>query len=203
MAERIKGITVLIDGDSVGLEKALKGVNQTSRKLQGELKDVQRLLKFDPNNAVLLAQKQKLLTDEIENTSKKLNTLKEAEAQVQQQFEKGEIKEEQYRAFQRELAQTENSLRAAQSAMKNMKDEEKNVQKSTQNLTRLFEITGKSVEDYADILGTRLVRAIQNGTATSRDLEKAFEKIGAAATGSKDKVKDLKEQIEKLDAGTA
>ena len=138
IADRIKGITVLIDGDTVGLEKALKGVNQTSRKLQGELKDVQRLLKFDPNNTVLLAQKQQLLTDEIENTSKKLNALKEAEKQVQQQFEKGEIKEEQYRAFQRELAQTENSLRAAQSAMQNMQDEQKNVAKGTQQLAAII-----------------------------------------------------------------
>lgn len=203
IADRIKGITVLIDGDTVGLEKALKGVNQTSRKLQGELKDVQRLLKFDPNNTVLLAQKQQLLTDEIENTSKKLNALKEAEKQVQQQFEKGEIKEEQYRAFQRELAQTENSLRAAQSAMQNMQDEQKNVAKGTQQLGRLFEVTESKVEDYADILGTRLVRAIQNGTATSRDLQQAFQKIGTAATGSKDNVAKLAEEIEKIDQGVS
>ena len=202
MADRIKGITVLIEGDTVGLEKALKGVNQTSRKLQGELKDVQRLLKFDPNNAELLAQKQKLLTDEIENTSKKLNTLKEAQKQVQQQFDKGELKPEQYRAFQRELAQTENSLRAAQSALQNMNDEQQNVQKGTQQLSRVFEITGNSVEDYADILGTRLVRAIQNGTATARDLQTAFNKIGSAATGSKENVRKLAEQIEKIEAGT-
>ena len=203
MADRIKGITVLIEGDTVGLEKALKGVNQTSRKLQGELKDVQRLLKFDPNNVELLAQKQKLLTDEIENTSKKLNTLKEAQKQVQQQFDKGEIGAEQYRAFQRELAQTENSLRAAQSALQNMDDEQKKVQKGTQQLTRVFEITQSSVEDYADILGTRLVRAIQNGTATSRDLQTAFNKVGAAATGSKENVRKLAEQIEKIESGVS
>jgi phage-related minor tail protein len=203
MADRIKGITVLIEGDTIGLEKALKGVNQTSKKLQGELKDVQRLLKFDPNNTELLAQKQKLLTDEIENTSKKLNTLKEAEKQVQEQFEKGEIKQEQYRAFQRELAQTQNSLRAAQSALQNMDDEQKRVQKSTQQLSRLFEITESSVEDYADVLGTRLVRAIQNGTATSRDLQTAFNKIGAAATGSKDNVAKLAQEIEKIDSGVS
>lgn len=203
MADRIKGITVLIEGDTVGLDKALSSVNKSSRKLQGELKDVQRLLKFDPNNTELLAQKQQLLTEEIENTSKKLNTLKEAEKQVQEQFEKGEIKQEQYRAFQRELAQTQNSLRAAQSAMQNMQDEEKNVAKGTQQLSRLFEITESSVEDYADVIGTRLVRAIQNGTATSRDLQQAFQKIGAAATGSKDNVSKLAEEIKKIDDGVS
>ena len=91
MAERIKGITVEIGGDTVGLEKALKGVNKTSRSLQSELTDVNKLLKFDPNNTELMAQKQRLLNNQIENTNEKLKQLKEAEAQVQAQFEKGDI----------------------------------------------------------------------------------------------------------------
>ena len=75
----------------------------------------------------------------LENTSKKLNTLKEAQAQVQQQFDKGEIGADQYRAFQRELAQTENSLRAAQSAFKIWTMNKKMYKKVHSNLTRLFQ----------------------------------------------------------------
>jgi phage-related minor tail protein len=201
MAERIKGITVEIGGDTIGLQKAIKGVNEQSRTLQTELKDVQRLLKFDPNNAELLAQKQKLLNQQLDNTSNKLNTLREAEAQVQEQFKKGDIKEEQYRAFQRELADTEITLRNTQNALSNMGEEQQNVQNSTKQLQRLFEVTGKSVEDYSDVLGSRLVRAIQNGTATSKDLSRAFERIGTEATGSIDNVDQLREQINKLDSG--
>ena len=70
MADRIKGITVEIGGETTGLDKALKDVNNTSRSLQSELKDVQRLLKFDPNNAELLAQKQKLLNDKLKIQAK-------------------------------------------------------------------------------------------------------------------------------------
>lgn len=108
---RIKGITVEIGGDTQGLDKALKGVNKTSSGLQKELRDVQRLLKFDPSNTELLAQKQQLLGDQIENTGKKLHALKQAEAQVQKQFEKGDIGADQYRAFQREIQATEGYLR--------------------------------------------------------------------------------------------
>ena len=110
MADRIKGITVEIGGDTQGLDKALKGVNSTSFALQRELRDVQRLLKFDPTNTTLLAQQQQLLGEQVQNTEEKLHQLRRAEAQVQAQFERGDIGADQYRAFQRELQSTEGHL---------------------------------------------------------------------------------------------
>ena len=65
MANRIKGITVEIGGDTTGLDKALKGVNNSIRTTQSSLRDVNRLLKLDPKNTTLLSQKQKLLKDAI------------------------------------------------------------------------------------------------------------------------------------------
>ena len=64
---------------------------------------MERLLKLDPTNTELLAQKQDLLSKRVENTKDKLAALKEVEAKVQEQFKKGTIAEEQYRAFQREV----------------------------------------------------------------------------------------------------
>ena len=60
-ANRVKGITIEIGGDTTGLDKALKGTNSNIKSTQAQLKDVNRLLKFDPKNTELLAQKQKLL----------------------------------------------------------------------------------------------------------------------------------------------
>lgn len=48
MANRIKGITVEIGGDTTGLDKALKGVNSTIKSTQSQLRDVNRLSKLDP-----------------------------------------------------------------------------------------------------------------------------------------------------------
>lgn len=110
MANNIKGITIEIGGDTSPLDKALKEVNKTSRDLQSELKEVNRQLKLDPTNTVLLEQKQKLLAESLNNTKSKLETLKEAEKQVQQQFVQGKVSEEQYRALQREVIKTEQSL---------------------------------------------------------------------------------------------
>lgn len=111
MAKKIAGITIEIGGNTAPLNKALGEVNKTSKDLQSELKQVDRLLKLDPKNTELMAQKQKLLTDAVKNTGDKLNALKEAQKQVNEQFAKGEISEEQYRAFQREVIKTEEELK--------------------------------------------------------------------------------------------
>ena len=109
-SKKIRGITVEIGGDTTKLDKALKNSEMQSRSLQGELSQIEKLLKFDPTNTELLAQKQKALAEMVDATSDKLDTLKEAEAQVVEQFEKGEIGEDQLRAFQREIIETESKL---------------------------------------------------------------------------------------------
>lgn len=109
---QIKGLTVEIGGDTTQLGKALEAVNKKSADLSSELGEINKLLKFDPENADLLAQRQKLLADAIGNTSKKLNTLREAERQVQKQFERGEVSEAQVRALQREIIATEGKLKS-------------------------------------------------------------------------------------------
>ncbi|WP_411736100.1 phage tail tape measure protein [Paenibacillus sp. M2] len=110
MAETIKGINVVIGAETTGLSKALVDVNKKSRDIQTELKQVEKLLKLDPGNTELVAQKQTLLASAINNTQEKLNRLKAAQAQVNQQFARGDITEGQYRAFQREVVKTEQEL---------------------------------------------------------------------------------------------
>jgi len=111
MANNIKGITIDIGGNTAPLQNSLKDVNKTSRDLQSELRQVNSQLKFDPSNTTLLAQKQALLAESITNTKGKLETLKDAEKQVEQQFSNGKIGEEQYRSLQREVIKTEEELK--------------------------------------------------------------------------------------------
>lgn len=115
---RIKGITIEIGGDTTGLDKALSGVNKQIRTTQQELRDVERLLKLDPTNTELLAQRQKLLQQAVEGTSEKLKSLKEAEKQAQEQFQRGEISEQQYNALKREIIDTEEKLNGLEDAAK-------------------------------------------------------------------------------------
>ena len=110
MAGNLKGLTIELGGDTTKLGKALEDVNKKSRSLSSELGQVNKLLKLDPGNADLLAQKQEILAEAVANTSKKLDTLKEAERQVQEQFQRGEASEEQVRALQREIIATTQKL---------------------------------------------------------------------------------------------
>ncbi|MGH0522668.1 DUF2207 domain-containing protein, partial [Bacillus toyonensis] len=203
MAGRIKGITISIDGETTGLQNALKDVNKRSNDLTKELKDVERLLKFDPGNVEALAQKQKLLTQQIENTTQKLDKLKAAEQQVQDQFQNGKISEEQYRAFRREIEFTEGSLNGLKNKLGNMKAEQENVASSTRLLETLFRATGKSVDDFAGALGNRLVNAIKSGTATSRQLEQAIGVIGREALGTEADIEKLQRALRSVDAGNS
>lgn len=203
MAGRIKGITIEIGGNTQPLQNALKDVNKQSDALAKELKDVERLLKFDPGNIEALSQKQKLLTQQIENTTQKLDKLKAAEQQVQAQFQNGKISEEQYRAFRREIEFTEGSLNGLKNKLGNMKAEQENVASSTRQLETLFRATGKSVDDFAGALGNRLVNAIRNGTATSRQLEQAIGIIGREALGTEADIEKLQRALRSVDAGNS
>ncbi|WP_447402323.1 phage tail tape measure protein [Lysinibacillus sp. fkY74-1] len=114
MAGNIKGITVEIGGNTTKLTTALREVDGQSRSLQRELKAVERGLKFDSGNVQLAAQRQQILRESVTQTSQRLETLRQAQAQVDAQFARGEIGADQYRAFQREVMNTESQLNRLQ-----------------------------------------------------------------------------------------
>ena len=111
MANRIKGITVEIGGDTTKLQTALKGVNSSIRDTQSQLRDVEKLLKLDPGNTELLAQKHRLLGEAVAGTKEKLETLKTAAEQANTALANGEITQDQYDALQREIIETEQRLK--------------------------------------------------------------------------------------------
>ena len=114
MADRIKGITIEIDGDSKGLSQSLKNVNKDIKTTQTQLKDVEKLLKLDPHNVTLLGQKMELLGKEISQTKDKLSQLKSVQDKMEEGLKNGSITTEQYQAWQREIIETENELKRLQ-----------------------------------------------------------------------------------------
>lgn len=146
----IKGITIELGGDTTKLDKALKKAGDGSRDLQLELKQVNGLLKMDPSNTELLTQKQKILTTQIGKTAEKLDVLKTAEKQVQEQFEKGDVTEEQYRALQREIASTSQGLERLKKEADQTEEALKNAGKKSED----FEKLGESAEKAKEKLST-------------------------------------------------
>ena len=138
MAGRIQGITVEIGGDTTKLQTALKGVNTEIRNTQSQLRDVDKLLKLDPGNTELLAQKHRLLGDAVKETKEKLETLKTAAEQAEQALKDGTITQEQYDGLQREIVETEQKLKALE-------------EQARQSGTALQEIAAKNEFQIYDI----------------------------------------------------
>ena len=149
MAGRIQGITVEIGGDTTKLQTALKGVNTEIRNTQSQLRDVDKLLKLDPGNTELLAQKHRLLGDAVKETKEKLETLKTAAEQADQALKDGTITQDQYDGLQREIAETEAKLKSLEA-------------QANQSATALQEIAAKgeklkTVGDNISNVGTKLL----------------------------------------------
>lgn len=165
----IKGLTVEIGGDTTKLGKALESVNSKSRNLSSELGEINKLLKFDPKNTDLLSQKQKVLSEAIANTAEKLDTLKEAEKQVQKQFKNGEVSEAQVRALQREIADTEKQMQGYEKAIKDTNYQLKHHGQSADDArekTKKFGDTAKAV-GAATVAGFAAVAAAVAAAGTA------------------------------------
>lgn len=118
MPDRVKGITIEIDGDTKGLSKALQGVNKDIKSTQTQLKDIEKLLKLDPHNVTLLGQKMETLGRQINSTKDKLSQLKSVSDEMEKGLKNGSITAEQYDAWQREIIQTENELKNLEEELK-------------------------------------------------------------------------------------
>ena len=110
-SKRIQGITVEIGGDTSKLTAALKDVDRSLSTTQGNLRDINKLLKLDPGNTELLAQKHRLLGDAVRETKERLETLKTAAQQANEALARGDITQNQYDALKREIIDTEQKLK--------------------------------------------------------------------------------------------
>lgn len=184
MANRIKGITVEIGGDTTGLDKALKSVNTSIRSTQSALKDVNRLLKLDPSNTELLSQKQKLLKDAIAATKEKLDSLKVAQEQAKQQLENGELGQDKYDALQREIVETEEELRRLQQEAATTNTALSKIDVAGQKMETIGNSiagAGKKMMSVTTVIGGVGVAAVK----TAADFDSAMSQVAAVsgATG--------------------
>ncbi len=209
--KRISGITVEIGGDTTSLQKSLADVDKQLRNTTAELKDVNRLLKLDPQNAELLSQKQKILTSAISETTQRLKELKNAEQQVQQQVARGTASEEQYRGLQREIAETEQNLKSLESAANQCESALNNCADGGDfdKLGSSAEQAGKRAEKSSDgftVVKGALSDLVSDGIGKAIDAfkdlglegETALKKTQASAGLSNERMKGVADTIKKV-----
>ena len=201
MANRIKGITVEINGDTTRLSKALEGVNKNIKNTQTQLKDVEKLLKLDPTNTELLSQKQKLLADAVSSTKEKLETLKTAAEQANTALSNGEISQEQYDALQREIIETEQELR-------NLQTEADKTNTAFAKIGAAGEVM-QNVGDKISGAGEKLLPVTAGVTAlgtvavkTGADFDAAMSKVAAVSGATGDDLQALRDKAREMGSQT-
>ena len=197
MANRIKGITVEIGGDTTGLDKALKSVNSTIKSTQSSLKDVNRLLKLDPSNTELLSQKQKLLKDAIGATKEKLDALKSAQEQAKQQLENGDLGQDKYDALQREIIETEQELRRLQeqAATTNAALEKMDaVGAKMESVGNSIAGAGKKMMPLTTVIGGLGIAAVK----TAADFDSSMSQVAAISGATGDDLQALRDKAREM-----
>lgn len=177
----IKGITVEIGGDTVGLQKALTDVNKKSNQLNSELREVERGLKLDPTSTILLAQKQQILAEQVRNTSAKLQTLKSVQSQVEQQYKNGDIGADAYRAFRRELVNTENRLSSLQSEQEKVAVSTDTAKESTINFSKVLSGLQSAAKGTINAISTTVSTTVEGITTAVSKVTEGLVDVGQKA----------------------
>lgn len=207
MAKKISGITIAIGADTTGVTNGLKDIGKQSNSVNSELRDVERLLKLNPSNVELVAQKQQLLSKQVELTTKKLDGLKGAQADVERQFSNGDIGEEQYRAFQREIVATEGRLDHYKQSLKDVESSSGEAGNATKGLGGKFDELGQSVEDVGEAvkggvlmeaadqlsqIGDKIVEIGDKAKDFALETDESYGKLYATTNLSGQALEDLK-----------
>lgn len=194
MASNIKGIIVEIGGDTSGLQKALSKVNSASSSLSKELRGINSLLKLDPKNTELVAQKQTLLAQNINETSEKLKILKQTQKEADDAIKNGtKISDENYRNLQREIINTEEKL-------KNLKVEASKwttAGREIEEYGNKIKSLGNKIDDIGNKLTTRLTLPVATGftlmTKYAIENETAIQQVNKIYGESAQVIKDFAE----------
>ena len=212
MADRIKGITIEIGGDTTGLNKALSGVNKEISSTQGQLKDVERLLKLDPTNTELLRQKQKLLAEAVQGTKGKLDTLKEANKQVAESASNYDAWKEKYDPIKKQIDETKKKLGDLKEQSRNADEQlangeisqekydaiQEEVKKTSSELKTLQKLAKEVSDEFGNPVAPEQYDALQREIAETEQQLKSLEDQAGKANTTLQQISAAGEKFQKV-----
>ena len=201
MAKKILGYTIEIGGETTKLDKALSKVESSSKGITKELNEVNKALRFDPKNTTLLTQKQELLSKEIGNTKERLDVLKEAAKQANEQLERGEITQEQFRATQREVETTESRLKYLQTQADKTEQALSGWTTAQENLQSLGDKTEK-VGQKLSLVSAGIGAAAGAAVKVTSDFDSSMSQVAAISGASADEMESLRAKAREMGAQT-
>lgn len=137
---KIRGVTIEIGADTSDFIKSVKALDSSLKTTTNSLKDINKLLKLDPKNVELLAQKQQALTKVTDTLKQKQNELNNAIAKVEKDSDS-------YNALQRELIETTQKLNKYEDELKDTKKTINQTKQGTSELADETSQAGKKAEE--------------------------------------------------------
>lgn len=183
--QKIRGITIELDGDASGLMKSLQEVNKSLKNTQSQLRDVNKALKLDPGNTELLAQKQHYLTEAIDETKEKLRQEETIMRQLKEQAASGVDNVDQQNALQREIIETTNAL----------KDLEEQAKQSASVLGTQMQQAGEKIKGVGDKISSV-------GTGMTKTVTAPIVAVGAASVAAFSEVDSALDTVVKKTGAT-
>lgn len=177
------------------------------------LKDVNRLLKLDPNNTELLTQKQKLLQSAIQDTSKRLKTLREANEKATASMKNYDAWKNAYDPIKTDIDRVKKKISELKSEMKELedagevdtsayKDLQDKLTNATKELGKLKKQAKEVNDEFGNPISTQQYDALQREIVETeiklQNLGKSFEETENKAKKTNDGFTTIKGTIANL-----
>ena len=177
------------------------------------LKDVNRLLKLDPNNTELLTQKQKLLQSAIQDTSKRLKTLKQANEKAAASMKNYDAWKNAYDPIKTDIDRVKKKISELKSEMKELedagevdtsayKDLQDKLTNATKELGKLKKQAKEVNDEFGNPISTQQYDALQREIVETKiklqNLGKSFEETENKAKKTNDGFTTIKGTIANL-----
>lgn len=194
MAGNIKGITIQFDADITPFDKAIRNMEENISKFDKELRQINNALKFNPTSVDLWRQKQQVLTQKIEETRNKLQSLKDQQAAMDAAGV--DKNSEEYRKLQREIIETEGKLKTFNAQLKAIGNAD------LRALGEKFKKIGDQITKAGEAMSKYITAPIVGGFTASAKAAltygDAIAKMSTIADESQVPVEQLKKQILQL-----
>ena len=196
--KRIQGITLEISGDTTKLSDSLKGIDKQLSATTNELRDINKLLKLDPKNAELLAQKQSALSDAIKTSRERLIQLEKAAEELSKKDSTPEL-EKQQAALQREIIETRNKLKGFEDELGKIPNK---ASRAFSNLGEELDKAGKKISEVGEgmtkYVTTPIVGVGAAAVAAFSEVDDAMDTVVKKTGATGEELEGMQKTVERL-----
>jgi len=207
LANNNNEVNITFKAFTQNFNSSIREMDDQTKRLRQEMKLQQEQMKHTASTTDQLEAKINSLQQIYDVQSRKTQEAARALEQAKQLWGESSQEvaklEDQLRRHRIAEQQAANAITETQQALERAQQAQASQQQAMRQLNNLFQATGRSLSDFSDVLGQDLTQAIRRGTATSAQLERAFNQISRSALGTNTDLQQLRQVLRQLDNGSS